>query len=1299
MDSKFEEVFMKKMGKTGFLLVAIAVLVLAGCPQEVEEYSGSVNLSSLRVGDVAARNLPTEPTPRDEWEQAGFNPLTMDIAHVVFPPEAFDAGELKGVKVQAGVTSGTEIWYVKAAGGLKPADDAEWTKDNTFDLKPNNSVYLQVTAADKKTQVYYRLQIHELSTLNSIKALVIGNKNARISDLDGALAPTGVTLGGVNLAFGTENLNARIEVTKEDNGAEVQFLRVETGTSLNIEDFSALDVYNFDDGDTVYVKVIPSDGGAPKYYGAVVTSRRISVANIGGINTPIPDAGLVSAEAAAAVATPVLITANSSQTTELRVTKRDAAIIDYAYVPAGDSLSGYVPLTEETEITYTDNSTLYLKVKAEGFKDLFYAFAVAVKSDNRNIESVSIGGRDAVSVGTGAVAINVGTTAELRGAATLSTSQASAGKTVVVTFEEAEAVVTGYAVLASGTTPTADSYGTGFETSPVNQLATAITTGQHLHLRVEAANGDVWYYRIVVTVQSNNADLTAITAGGISATSLGTPQTAPWNGTGNQGAVGLDPADMAAGNISVTSTNANSAVRTYAVTANATTQPATGDFTGTNNTATLVIAANNYIWVRSVSQDGEVTKYYKILVESKQKIATLDSATINSSAATLPTPAATWTAAAAQIHPFGSTAPGTVSFAATVTSGSSATVRYGISTSTAEPTWGAGGDFTTFNSGDYVGVEVTAENGVTKQYYKWRLSFGSNVATLEAAPSLYIAGVPIASLGNPGTSHTAASGTTSGAISLNSTQATAGKSVVVYVTDPDVSEVVMSTNNIGTSDTTAPTFAGAPFTKTGPNQWTGAITTTALNSNNRRFYIRVTAQDTVTQNFYRFITTYAANTAVPTAISIGGAAVAAAYRGTPAGSSDAPELVAGNHFTDTVDDPLAVSVTWNTGGTNTTSWAVTSTLAATPAWTSNGTGNTNSTTLPGVLPGNYIWVRSTNGNYRNIYVIKVGPPPFTVTVAGQIIQFADLFTVNATGNTSVGGTPTPMTKVFLSEAQMAAAVVSVTKAIPTDTVKVIKYLIPESAGTTINTTAQAALFGAASEGGGTFNLNAIGSERGLPVLQVQYNDSSYYNIVPRKTQDIPFATAAPAIDGDLDAVWASAPELTIDRVATDTSNLTNGIDRGKPAKIKVLWDNDALYYYARVYDSEITTAGADHLADCIEFFKYEGNWTPTTTGNWTGQYRINAAGTLTGSSTAANTTCSVKTLQEGSDVGYIIEAKVTWSASAADVAAWTNKEIGVEFQVAYSIGSTRNICMGWNNRFGGNYQQSANAGRFVLKRP
>jgi hypothetical protein len=1280
------------------LLFAAALLLLAGCPQEPEEYSGDVSLSSLSINDNAARNLPQIPTPRDEWEREDFKISTMDIAHVVFPVAAFDGdGEIKGARILAGVASGTEIWYIKPVGGLKPADDAAWTQGNTFDLKPDNSVYLQVTAADKKTQVYYRIQIHMLSSAASIKSLIIGGKNTGISDIDGAAALADVNLGAVNLSFGTENLNAPIEVTKTSNGAEVQFLRVEAGAALDPAAFSALAVYNLDDGDTVYVKVTPSDGGDPSYYGAEVTSRRVSAVNIGGINNPvIAVPGSPSADAAQEIE--VLLT-TSDMTTELSVVKARGVTIEYAYPGS----AAYAALPEDAAITYVDNSILYIKAKADGFKDVYYKFAVAAKNDNRNVESVNIGGNTSAVVGTGAAAINVGTTAGLRGSVTLSTSQAAAGKTVAVTFEDAEAVVTGYAILASATTPTAASYGTGFAASPAdNQLSAAITSGQHLHLRVEAANGDIWYHRIVVTVQSDNADLTAITAAAISAT-LGTPQSAPWSGTANQGTVGIDPAVLAAGSIAVTSTNAASAVRTYAVTANAATLPAADAFTGTNNAGTLAtLAAGNYIWVRSVSQDGEVTKYYKILVESKQNVATLASADINSTpVGALPTPAATWTAAGATVHPLGAVAPASVVLAAVVTVGSNATVRYGYSTSATEPVWGSSATFTAPVSGAYIGVEVTAENGSTKQYYKWRLSFGSTSAALAANPAVYIAGVPTVSTGNPGTVYNS-TGMSNGAIYLNSTQAAIGKSVVVYVASSDISAVEMSTNNAGTNDTTAPTF-GVAFTRDGtdPTKWAGAITTTALTTTNRRFYIRVTAEDAVTQAVYRFQVTYQANYSVLNALTFNGATVAAANRGTPAGSWNATDLVPGQFIMNSIPDPLPVTFTWQTGGTNATSYAVTSVFppASEPVWTTG----TTPLSLTTVASGDYIWIRgvnntNTNNSYRNIYVIKVGPPPFTVSFGAKAVEWADLGTSSTGAALTFSGTPTAIGKVWLTAAEATNVNVTGTPANPSDTVKLVKYTIPNATGTTV--AIQTAAIGTATNTlpGATFT--------GKDVLQIGYtpNGSSattYYVVYIRRTVDIPFvelATIDPAV-ATVEAAWATAPVIKMDRTyMPDSGNwsLVTDFDAANPPTVKLLWSTDGLYYLAEIADAT-ESLGADHQCDNLEFFINEA-YTGANTGNWNGsggQYRVGRNSTISGDSTTRVTRIVTNT-----ETGYTIKARIAWATAAATVAGWADgKMLGIEAQLAYSRSSgTRDACVMWNNFLAASYQQMANAGIAYLRK-
>jgi hypothetical protein len=1561
----------RKKVKAGMtLLLGAALLILAGCPQEVaEEPSEETAIRSVSIdGDVL--QITQAGTPLEEWSSPDFDETTMDTIRFPINPSFFDSdGELKDAVIDIKSGSGAEIWYNQQSGGKRPADnDPGWTKENVFDLKVGDTLYIQIVSANKKVMTYYRVQILAINNNGTLKALRIGGVDTGISPGSGAGNLTDLVLGNAVLTFGTHNIDAKIVPVKSDAGAALKYQVVKAGGTVSADSFIDTDQYTLDDGDTVYVKVIPLTG-EPVYYGAVISTRRISVLNIGGTVVAVDDNGAKTLAGLTPVDDIVLL--QQTMTNTLTVVKSSAAQVEYAFVsPGADPASAFVPLTDETAITWSDGD-LYVKVKAEGFDDVFYKVGVSVRSNNRNIASVSIDLGGGVTIAATDVGLGMTTTTTATATNTvnvvpsnqgwiwITTPQAvaMAGKNVTVTLEDPQAQVLKYAVGNLGSTMVA--WGTGFDSSVSNQFAAALNTGvsgssvQTMYILVQAGTGDLWAYRLELRVMSNDATLSAISVGGrtvsnptsdpisasgaastataptlgvtignsttesvgitvtkvnnysrqafgrgaspsgdsffqeyaafnnvvnndilwvrstsydetvslyykiqvsiksddvtltgikigtISVTdpgsgqsgmnvtfvnqasdtvvnaadmtanasvtvnlndpgarvtgymivaanynftnpapvfttvadaatvsrvctfthdaaitdgqhliirvageddsiwyyrvpviqgdiatltsvtvdgisgTLGTPDTVPASVT--KGTITIDPAVLAAGAQVVAVKTAAASTVKYAVTAAAAT-PASGDF-GTSDTL-MGITNTDVIWLQVISQNESVTNYYGLTVEAKQNIATLASASLDiDSLSPLPDPAATWAAAEATIYSYDTPIPASVVLSAIAAAGSNATVQYGSSASENQPTWGSSGTFNGLSSGNYIGVKVTAENGVTAQYYKWRVSYGNSDATLVAAPAIYIAGVPNASNGVARSAYNG-SGITSGAIYLNSTQSTIGKSIVVNVTDPNVLNVAFSTTNTTTDAANPAAWAQLTRDSSVPTRWTGTWSGTAL-ANNRRFYIRVTAEN-AEQLFYRFLVTYQANYTVPSAITIGGSAVAAANRGTPAGSWNAADLAPGLHIMSSVPDPLAVSVTWNTGGTNTASYAVTATFppASEPSWES-------SASLAGVQSGNYIWIRgvnSTNSNnsYRNIYVIKVGPPPFTVTVASQALEFADLgSTIAATGNTNVGGNPTPMGKIFLTEAQMASVAVSATPASVGDSIKVISYRIPESGGTTINTTAQASDFTSAASSG-TFNLADTYPTRGLPVLQFQYtpqgsSTSTYYNLVVRKTQDIPFAATPPVLDGESDdAVWATAPEITIDRVATDTttSGVAAATDRGRPAKVKILWDNTGIYYYARVYDSNIGTSGTDYNRDCIEFFKHEG-WTAASTGNtWNGQYRIDASLTgstlsLSGDANNSNTTGFLKLIQ-GTDVaeadrGYIIEAKINWSTAAATVAGWstggTDKEIGIEFQIAYSIASTRNVCMSWNNRFGGNYQQAANAGRLVLKRP
>ena len=145
---------------------------------------------------------------------------------------------------------------------------------------------------------------------------------------------------------------------------------------------------------------------------------------------------------------------------------------------------------------------------------MYHQFKIAVKSNDRTVTGVTINSATATA-GTGEGVINVSLGFEWfpgfwfganTGAATLTSVQAGAGnKTVAVTMDDATAKVTGYAILnGAATASVSDLINTGITNNGAVYsftISEEISNAQHLYLRVQAESGDVWYHRIVVTLQ------------------------------------------------------------------------------------------------------------------------------------------------------------------------------------------------------------------------------------------------------------------------------------------------------------------------------------------------------------------------------------------------------------------------------------------------------------------------------------------------------------------------------------------------------------------------------------------------------------------------------------------------------------------------------------------------------------------------------------------------------------------------------------------------------------------------------
>ncbi|GHU84322.1 hypothetical protein FACS189473_1320 [Spirochaetia bacterium] len=481
------------------LFAALTALALAGCPVEPEQPSESAELNSITISGVTV--TAPEGTARDLWLVEDIYASSMALADAILPAEAF-AGEVPVTVSAKG--AGAEIWYIQVSGGVKPApDDEGWTQTAKFTFKNKDYLYIQVTSADKRAQNYYRVRVNLVSADAGIKALLIGGKNIGLTEAMGAATLDEVDLAETTLLFGSACLDLSVEAVKKEGAAGVQYALLKAADTAAEPQWGNVEKVDLDEGDKLYVKVTPSDTtAAPRYYGVLIhTTLRVTSVSISGTAQTISANGASSPEAATAIP---ITRVKQTVTGALTAIGASGTTVEQALLPADSIPTAWAdlpnPASPETALTYANGSVLYLRVSAEGFAPLYYKFNIILQSNDRTIVAggIAIGGTAVTSVGNGGTGVNV--TAANRGAATINSTQAAIGQTVIVTFTDPTAKVTGFGVVAANATANAQSYTTLDPASDRFSLTTAIANGQHLILRVMAENATLYYHRIVVTV-------------------------------------------------------------------------------------------------------------------------------------------------------------------------------------------------------------------------------------------------------------------------------------------------------------------------------------------------------------------------------------------------------------------------------------------------------------------------------------------------------------------------------------------------------------------------------------------------------------------------------------------------------------------------------------------------------------------------------------------------------------------------------------------------------------------------------
>ncbi|MDR0643410.1 MAG: hypothetical protein LBG05_00650 [Treponema sp.] len=515
-----------QIGKTVFAFI-MAMTVLLGCSQEEEQTppNSDASLKSISLNGEAFSSAAGVTS--DEWVNPLFDLSGIPVAHLYADSET----SLASAVISA--TPNSLRAAVQYGQGTDSGGPQVWSKTGTFSLQDNDYVYISVLSSDRSVRYFYKAQVHVSSDVATVVTIKVAGKGAGMEPPVETLDE--VSLGTINLAFGTENINASVEAPKDNAGASVQFAKVEAGSNT-VPQFSDTANFTFDDGDILYVKSVSSDGTKTLYYAVRVRAPRITAVSFDPSGTPAAVNAVIDApgnewntgeEGLLSLSLPA-----QSQGT-LSITPAENVQVEWAQAALNaESAPSFAPLSE-AEITLGRQEAIYLKaVYMEVYTglptDKYYR--IAVKSNDNTLASIGVGTETATPgvpnanpLAAGAVNVVVGETAQN-------------GVTVNAVPTDAEYAAVKYAVTTDSTTEP--------EYGDVNTFDFPI--GQtFLYIQVTAENGAVTNYKFAVGVGNGDTSLSSVTVAGVNVTDLGTP------GQETAGAYGPVISGYTAGSVSI----------------------------------------------------------------------------------------------------------------------------------------------------------------------------------------------------------------------------------------------------------------------------------------------------------------------------------------------------------------------------------------------------------------------------------------------------------------------------------------------------------------------------------------------------------------------------------------------------------------------------------------------------------------------------------------------------------------------------------------------------------------------------
>ncbi|MCL2042847.1 MAG: hypothetical protein FWG89_01770 [Treponema sp.] len=968
---------MKKMTKISIVLLFAAIALpvfVTGCINEPVEASivtreTTINVTvNLNDGSYTTGAM-TQGLTAEQWEELPDTAEGMPRGILVIPPHEFDnEGWLRETQLLVQVVADgiPALRYTLSADGSKPIEN--WSSGNIYNLRHSRYVYIELTLRDEDEELisvtYYRVRIHELDANTILDNLFfttsLDKYDTGVLPGDSELSWRNLTppkMKTITLELITETTEVEFEAVQRDLSSRVEyslFRHRETGNPV----FGSNNIFSLDNGDRVFVRVTPYDTTIPPmFYGVIIaTSPRLTSVNIGGTTITVTDHGSSSIDDHVPIIVDVTLQSNTNILSATVVNTDDVSVEYTVLLPGSTRLPVFAELDAagaEIFLRYPGINQIFIKTIVDGMGDRYYRFDVSLRSNITTVTGISISGVPVTSIGTGASGANVGTATGLRGTISLTSAQAAEGS-VAVTFEDDTANVVGWAVVASTTTTTAASY-TALIPPGKTFNTTAIANGQHLALRVAAADGTLYHHRLAVSVANDNALLTGVTVGGWT-TTLGTPSTTMAGIT--SGEVGVPPSVLDPGNVAFVVTPGDvNATRSYAITTN--------DFPPAAFTpipATIPsLTGGNRIWIRSVSQDESVTLYYRILVLRRNDVASIESFTIRGvpagSIGTGGTAVNVGTGDRGAITINTPTASAGAVLFATPTSGANAVITgYAIADPTNNnPTWTTvtGSSFNApaaITNGQHVFIRVQAENGINLYYYRIVVTVQSNDATLA---SVTVGGVSAISIGTPGTT---AAGAAAGSVGVPPAALTAGNIAIA-----------LARNESGSTQTFAVTTTTTPPTSTVYADITSIPTLAQGNT----IWIRSVSHDQTATLFYRILVESKSDAATIESFTID---AVTGTTGTGGTNADVGTTASGAITLTTTAEAAAGAVITAvpTAGSNATVTGYAITTGGVPATWNNVNGGSFTTTAA-IANNGHVFVRvvAENGTTTHYYRIAV----------------------------------------------------------------------------------------------------------------------------------------------------------------------------------------------------------------------------------------------------------------------------------------------------------------------------------------